>query len=305
MMKQVMIKGDIVDDQTAAFYQFFGMPAVSPSGVAAILNDDDGAGEDVEVDVASNGGDVFAASEIYTMLKAYQGNVTVNIQGLAASAASVISMAGDQINISPTAQIMIHKALSQPTGNADDLAHEVGVLNGIDQSIASAYEAKTGMKQSDLLQLMSNETWLTAQDAVDKGFADEIMFVDDKQPQFTNSVSEVPNKKAINKFFNLIHSSRKDETNPALNPVYQNGELVKVLADHMPGMEGASGTIVQGFNCNVYEINYTPTDGSPEVLNHKWVTEDELAEPDENQENKTSGEKQALRKNKLAILLEK
>ncbi|ARW13423.1 Endopeptidase Clp [Lactiplantibacillus plantarum subsp. plantarum] len=171
MTKKVMIKGDIVDDQTAGFYQFFGMPAVSPSGVADILNDDDDDGDDeaLEVDIASNGGDVFAASEIYTMLKNYAGNVTVNIQGLAASAASVIAMAGDHVNISPTAQIMIHKAWSQPAGNADDLEHEASILNGIDQSIASAYQAKTGMDQADLLQLMANETWLTASDAVDKG----------------------------------------------------------------------------------------------------------------------------------------
>ncbi len=91
------------------FISSFGMPAVSPSGVADILNDDSGNTDDddsddeaLEVDIASNGGDVFAASEIYTMLKNYAGNVTVNIQGLAASAASVVAMAGDHINISPT-----------------------------------------------------------------------------------------------------------------------------------------------------------------------------------------------------------
>lgn len=215
--KKVMIKGDIVDDQTAAFYQFFGMPAVSPSGVADALNSDDPS-SDVEVDIASNGGDVFAASEIYTLLKAYQGNVTVNIQGLAASAASVISMAGDKVNISPTAQIMIHKAWSQPAGNADDLNHEADILNGIDQSIASAYEAKTGMKQSDLLQLMSNETWLTAQDAVDKGFADEIMFTDDKQLQPVNAISHIPPKSAVNKLLNLIYKADKAKPTPPGKP---------------------------------------------------------------------------------------
>lgn len=220
MTKKVMIKGDIVDDQTASFYQFFGMPAVSPSGVADILNDDsgntdddddDGDDEELEVDIASNGGDVFAASEIYTMLKNYAGNVTVNIQGLAASAASVVAMAGDHINISPTAQIMIHKAWSQPAGNADDLEHEASILNGIDQSIASAYEAKTGMEQSDLLQLMANETWLTASDAVDKGFADEIMFANDQQLQPVNAISHIPPKSAVNKLMNLIYKADKDK----------------------------------------------------------------------------------------------
>lgn len=208
-----MIKGNVVDDETAAFYQFFGMPAVSPSGVSDVL-DSAGPNDDVEVDIASNGGDVFAASEIYTMLKNYQGNVTVNVQGLAASAASVIAMAGDKVSISPTAQIMIHKAWSGIQGNADDLSHESNVLDSIDQSIVAAYVAKTGMDADDVLQLMANETWMTAQEAVDKGFADEIMFVDDKQPQFTNSISEIPSKAAINKFMNLISKSQPKPTQP-------------------------------------------------------------------------------------------
>lgn len=212
-----MIKGNVVDDETAAFYQFFGMPAVSPAGVSNVL-DSAGPNDDVEVDIASNGGDVFAASEIYTMLKNYQGNVTVNVQGLAASAASVIAMAGDKVSISPTAQIMIHKAWSGVQGNADDLSHESNVLDSIDQSIVAAYVAKTGMAADDVLQLMANETWMTAQDAVDKGFADEIMFVDDKQPQFTNSVSEIPSKAAINKFMNLISKSQPKPTQQPTQP---------------------------------------------------------------------------------------
>ena len=159
--------------------------------VNEVLNFDD-PDNDVEVNIASNGGDVFAASEIYTLLKGYQGQVVVNIQGLAASAASVIAMAGIQVNISPTAQIMIHKAWSQNVGNADDLTHEADILNGIDKSIAAAYQAKTGMNEEDVLDLMGNETWLTAQQAVDKGFADEIMFVDDKKPQPVNAISHIP-----------------------------------------------------------------------------------------------------------------
>lgn len=203
MTKKIQIKGDVVDDETAAFYSFFGMPAVSPSIVNDALNSDD-SDDDVEVNIASNGGDVFAASEIYTLLKGYKSKITVNIQGLAASAASVIAMAGDQVNISPTAQIMIHKAWSQSTGNADDLTHEAKILNGIDQSIAAAYQNKTGMNETDVLKLMGNETWLTAQQAVDKGFADEIMFVDDKRLQPINSVSHIPTKAAVNKLLNLI-----------------------------------------------------------------------------------------------------
>lgn len=221
MTKQIPIKGDVVDNMTGSFYEFFGMPSVYPSSIEQALANGSPT-EDVELNVASNGGDVFAASEIYTMLKNYQGNVTVNVQGIAASAASVITMAGDTVNISPTAQIMIHKAWENVQGNADDLAHESTVMDNIDQSIVAAYEAKTGMKQSDLLQLMSNETWLTAKQAVDKGFADSIMFVDEKQPQVVNSVSHIPSKKAINKFLNLI---AKAESKP--EPPKQNNEDTK------------------------------------------------------------------------------
>lgn len=213
LSKVINIKGTIVDDETAAFYSFFGIPSSSPSAVAQILNDDgdedipDEPDSDVEVNIASNGGDVFAASEIYTMLRQANAKVTVNIQGLAASAASVIAMAGDTVKISPTAQIMIHQAASNMGGNKDDLAHEIGVLDGIDKSIANAYEAKTGLPQAELLNMMSNETWISAQDAVDKGFADEVMFIDEKQPAFANATSNFVPKSAVNKLLNLINKS--------------------------------------------------------------------------------------------------
>lgn len=203
-MTKIDIKGDIVDNDTGEFFDYFGMSSVYPKKVQqAIENDED---EEIVLDVASNGGDVFSASEIYTMLKSSGKNIVVNIQGLAASAASVISMAGNTVNISPTAQLMIHKASVIGAGNADDFEHEAKVLNGIDESIASAYELKTGMKQEDLLQMMANETWLNAKEAVDKGFADNIMFSNDEDEEIvvTNSISHLPSKQAINKFKNLI-----------------------------------------------------------------------------------------------------
>lgn len=203
-MTKIDIKGDIVDNDTGEFFDYFGMSSVYPKKVQqAIENDED---EEIILDVASNGGDVFSASEIYTMLKSSGKNIVVNIQALAASAASVISMAGNTVNISPTAQMMIHKASVVGAGNADDFEHEAKVLNGIDESIASAYELKTGMKQEDLLQMMASETWLNAKEAVDKGFADSIMFSNDENEEIviTNSINHIPSRQAINKFKNLI-----------------------------------------------------------------------------------------------------
>lgn len=171
----IPIKSNIIDNDTAAFYDFFGMTDyVSPKRVADQLDQAQNS-DTVELQIASNGGDVFAASEIYTLLKSSNATVTAIIQGLAASAASVIAVAADNVQISPTAQIMIHKAWSETQGNSDDMAHQAEVLNGIDDSIVNAYEAKTGMDRGKLLNLMSNETWLGAKDAVTYGFADSIM----------------------------------------------------------------------------------------------------------------------------------
>ena len=202
-MGKIDIKGDIASDDLVAFYDFFGMKCTYPKMVQeAIENDKD---EEITLNIASNGGDVFAASEIYTMLKASGKRIVVNVQGLAASAASVISMAGDTIRISPTAQIMIHKASTGIRGNSDDLEHQSAVLSSIDESIALAYEMKTGLKQTELLDLMAKETWLNAKTAVDKGFADEIMFSDtEEEVMVTNAVHQLPSKSAINKFKNMI-----------------------------------------------------------------------------------------------------
>ena len=201
-MGKIDIKGDIASDDLVAFYDFFGMKCTYPKMVQeAIENDED---EEITLNIASNGGDVFAASEIYTMLKSSGKRIVVNVQGLAASAASVISMAGDTVRISPTAQIMIHKASTGIRGNSDDLEHQSAVLNSIDESIALAYEMKTGLKQTELLDLMAKETWLNAKTAVDKGFADEIMFSDNEEVMVTNAVHQLPSKSAINKFKNMI-----------------------------------------------------------------------------------------------------
>lgn len=219
-MVVIEVTGDIVSNEYGMMYDWFGYDYTSPSKVNQVLLNPENADDEIVVNIASNGGDVFAASEIYSLLKMNSKPVTVNVLGIAASAASVIAMAGNVVNISPTAQIMIHKAWSQPAGNADDLKHESEVLDGVDQSIINAYEIKTGMSRTDLLQLMSNETWLTAQDAVDKGFADSIMFIDEKKPIFTNSISALPSPDKLNEFMNFMNF--KNRNNPPKQELKQD-----------------------------------------------------------------------------------
>lgn len=215
-MITVPIKGDVVDDDTADFYDFFEMQCTSPKKVNQILSNANG--QDITVEIASNGGDVFAGSEIYSALKGYSGKVIVNILGLAASIASVVAMAGDEVNIAPTAQIMIHQAWSSVDGNADDMEHQSDVLQQIDQSIINAYEAKTGLNRDELLRMMSNETWLTAQNAVDKHFADGIMFADSNKPSYCNSIGGMVSHSALNKFRNMkykLQEMQKEKSDSA------------------------------------------------------------------------------------------
>ena len=205
MMTQIKVKGTVVSNDDAAIYNWLGYDCVSPNQVEDALNNAD---DDIEVDINSGGGSVFAASEIYTMLKAYSGKVVVNIQGLAASAASVIAMAGDEVNMSPTSQLMIHKASTVSWGNADNLAHDSKMLDVTDQSIVNAYEAKTGMDRDDILKLMSDETFMTAQEAVDKGFADNVS-VGSQQPQLVNAIgTPALSNEAISKVKTLLAKVR-------------------------------------------------------------------------------------------------
>ena len=130
---------------------------------------------DLTVWLNSPGGDVFAASQIYTMLRNHKGKVTVKIDGIAASAASVIAMAGTKVLMSPTAMIMIHNPATVAMGDHTDMRKAIEMLDEVKESIINAYEIKTGLSRTRLSHLMDAETWMDANKAVELGFADEVM----------------------------------------------------------------------------------------------------------------------------------
>ena len=138
---------------------------------------------DITLWVNSPGGNVFAAAEIYTMLRDYPGKVTVRIASIAASAASVVAMSGDSVQMSPTALIMIHDPSTIAMGNAKDMEKAITTLNEVKESIINAYAFKTGLTRNRISKLMSDETWLNAKKAVELGFADEILFENKKNPE--------------------------------------------------------------------------------------------------------------------------
>lgn len=132
----------------------------------------------IEVWINSPGGDCFAAAQIYNMLREYNGKVTVKIDGIAASAASVIAMAGDVVSASPVSMMMIHNPATIAMGDHNEMQKTIDILNEVKESIINAYQDKTRLSRNKLSRLMEDETWMNAKKMVELGFADEIMFTD-------------------------------------------------------------------------------------------------------------------------------
>ena len=143
--------------------------------------------DDIVVRISSPGGDCFAAAKIYDMLMEYPGTVSVHIDGLAASAASVIAMAGDEVLISPVSCLMIHNPSTIVAGESADLQAGIELLNEVKESILNAYAIKTGLPRLKLSRMMDAETWMSAHKAVELGFADGILYSQGIVPQAANA----------------------------------------------------------------------------------------------------------------------
>jgi ATP-dependent Clp protease protease subunit len=126
--------------------------------------------------INSPGGDVFAAAQIYNMLMNYPYDVTVKIDALAASAASVIAMAGTRVCMSPVAMLMIHNPMTVAIGDSEEMQKAIEMLAEVKESIVNAYEIKSGLSRNKISRLMDAETWMNAKEAKRLGFADEILF---------------------------------------------------------------------------------------------------------------------------------
>jgi ATP-dependent Clp endopeptidase proteolytic subunit ClpP len=175
MPKIINIRGVIVPDDDKWIYDWLDISATCSADVRLALQDANG--EDIEVHINSGGGDVFSGSEIYTLLRNYSGKILIKIQSLAASAAAVIAMAGES-EMSPIAQLMIHNVSGGARGDYHDMAHAAEVLENANRALAAAFVAKTGRSEAEILAQMDRETWLTAEQAVQEGFVDRIMFAE-------------------------------------------------------------------------------------------------------------------------------
>lgn len=160
---------------------------------------------DIVVWINSPGGDCVAASQIYTMLMDYAGNVTVKIDGLAASAASVIAMAGTEVLMAPTALLMIHNPMSIAIGDTEEMQKAIAMLDEVKESIINAYEIKTGQSRAKISHLMDGETWMNANKAIELGFVDGVL-TDTKRGHTEDVVFAFSRRAVTNSLMNKLIS---------------------------------------------------------------------------------------------------
>jgi ATP-dependent Clp protease protease subunit len=190
---------------------------VTPKAFKADLTSGEG---DIVIWLNSPGGDCIAASQIYTMLMDYKGKVTVKIDGIAASAASVIAMAGTTVLMAPTALMMVHNPLTVAIGDSEEMQKAISMLSEVKESIINAYEIKTGQSRAKLSHLMDAETWLNAKKAIELGFADGILD-DEKKRLQTEDFTYAFSRRAVT-------NSLLDKVKPKL-PKQQTGTPIESL----------------------------------------------------------------------------
>lgn len=184
--------------------------------------------------INSPGGDCIAASQIYAMLMDYKGDVTVKIDGIAASAASVIAMAGTEVLMAPTALMMIHNPATIAYGDHTDMAKAIEMLEEVKESIINAYEIKTNLSRSKLSHLMDAETWMNAKKAIEFGFADAMM-EDEKKPIVSDTAYAFSSKAVANALFNKLTEKMKPEPSqvPESEPEKPAGRSVDMLKEQL------------------------------------------------------------------------
>ena len=193
----------------------------------------------VTVWINSPGGDCVAAAQIYNMLKDYKDSVTVKIDGIAASAASVIAMAGDEVLMSPVSMMMIHNPATVAFGDSAEMQKAIDMLSGVKDSIINAYEVKTGLSRAKLSHLMDAETWMDANKAVELGFADDILFRNAQKEEPDETGQETPDEEQEdgklpfppkNKVASMLFS-RRAVANALVNKLTAHANMSKTLPE--------------------------------------------------------------------------
>lgn len=240
MTTVIPINTELVDDETAQVMKNWNLDLVSPQAVRDALPAD---GTDVTIEIDSPGGYVTAGSAIASLLKDYSGSVTAKIIGEAASAATVVALAADKIEMAPTATFMIHRvSVSGVSGNTGDMDKFKDVLSMQDQQFANLYASRTGKTPDEMLKLMTDETYMSAEQAKELGFVDEIMF--DEQP----SLVAGPKTMLTPEIVDALKAYRKIKDKPTEPAVkIDTDELAEKLANKLKPHEEPKQSKFAGF----------------------------------------------------------
>ena len=224
---KIDIRGPIIPNSYKWFYDFFEEDSACPRDVQKVL-DIVQPGDDIDVYINSPGGVIDVGSEIYTLLRQISGTCTVKIYitGEACSAASVIACAAYSI-MAPTALMMVHCVSSGICGNHSDMEHMAEVLRTADRAMCTAYTEKTGMTEEEALDMMEHETWLTAQQAKEKGLVDEVMFKEEEDLPMTASsgLFKLPTKDQMDRVRQMMGGFTFEGVDGQINP--ENKEAIR------------------------------------------------------------------------------
>lgn len=213
-MKKIMMTGDVVSNSLGTLLDWIGMTCIYPDKVRKTL--EDAGNEEIEVTLSTPGGSVFMGQEIYNLIKSYEGNTTVKIAGLVASIGTLITCAFDKVQISPVATFMIHNpTIGDVSGEKKDMEQAAQVLNTIETTLVDAYSKKTGLDKEGLADLMDNQTFMTAQEAMDYGFADEVL-EEEKELDLVASFESSLNSDFIDKIKNLKENEEREQVEARL-----------------------------------------------------------------------------------------
>lgn len=213
-MKKIMMTGDVVSNSLGTLLDWIGMTCIYPDKVRKTL--EDAGNEEIEVTLSTPGGSVFMGQEIYNLIKSYEGNTTVKIAGLVASIGTLITCAFDKVQISPVATFMIHNpTIGDVSGEKKDMEQAAQVLNTIETTLVDAYSKKTGLDKEGLADLMDNQTFMTAQEAMDYGFADEVL-EEEKELDLVASFESSLNSDFIDKIKNLKENEEREQAEARL-----------------------------------------------------------------------------------------
>lgn len=211
MKHRINIRGVMIPNSYKWFYDFFGEDSTCPNDVQQIL-DAFQPGDEVDVYINSPGGVIDVGSEIYTLLKSQKENVRIYITGEACSAASIVAMSG-YCEMSPTALMMVHCVSGGVRGNHKTMEHMGEVLRTADKALCTAYMDKAGMSEENALEMMEQETWLTAQQAKERGLIDKIMFEEqetEKEPLVNGLIFNLPTQEQMEKV-RMFHQNESEK----------------------------------------------------------------------------------------------